>query len=348
MNDVPLDLQYFKTNIDGRYVFHWAFSFAFISPILSTLDWELQIDKITTFNSPALLTYNKTSAASFQNGNVAKGFEIQVADRLENKSQTFYARVRTVDGIITSDWSSFISFIIPPKMYETSAENLLESMPDSHVYNKDILTFASSDRNTKLYGLYFRMLSKQLDSLILQTLQTKEDTFVHNSRDEALFDNFGAYFGFQKPLIMTNVEYRRALESFILGSLEGGTLDSVYKIVIPFTGVPPTIKNIRDEFDFIIVANENDPNVTYLDPATPPFLIGASETAFSTLVTDEFSLSVSYFDSTNPTTFYNSGTAANGVEIQLTNPGAFTLNVPLISDLIHEILPANVEAFVYG
>lgn len=313
--DTPQNLQYYRTNVEGIYTFHWSFNQGFISPSLSTLDWELDLDKVPTFDSPDFISFNKTTSNIFQNGNAAKGFEVSVFSRMENTTQFGYARVRTINGLSVSDWSDTIQFSIPPLLIETEAENLLNNVPDSSVYNKDILNGPPSQRNTILYSVYFKDLATHLDALRLQLFLTSQDTFIRLGRDESLYDNFGIFFNFQKPIDLTNVEYRRCLENLITASLEGGTIDALNQVVRSFTGVDPTIVYIRDTIAFILVNSSSESDLTYLDSTDPAVLVDQRDAAF-------------------------------GVIIHINNPGGFTLDIPLITTLLKLILPSYVKFFI--
>ena len=171
--DVPKDLKFFRTNIDGKYVFHWTFDPEYISPLLSSLNWNLEIDDNIDFTSPVL--FDKITAENFQNGNVAKGYDIIVEPRAYKSEPIYYARVQTVGGSNTSVWSIIKDFNIFKQFQEESAENLLTYLPDEHVYNKDILNQAIIDRKTNLFSIVFRMYGKALDEIKLEVLLT---TFI--------------------------------------------------------------------------------------------------------------------------------------------------------------------------
>jgi len=310
--DVPQDLQYYYTNVENRMVFHWEFYPSFIVPGLSTLDWDLELDTMPTFDSPDLVTYDRDSAIDFQDGNPTKGFEIDVASRIEKVEQTWYARVRTKNGSHHSLWSDFINLKIPQRYQEEAAENMLNALPDENVYNKDILTFNPGDRNTTLYSFLYMMYGEQFDVLLLENFLTKTDFFLRGGRDEALFDNFGFFFDFKKPIDMANIEYRRCLQKLFQAALVGGTILAIEKTVQGFTGVAPTISNVRDNINFIDVDSESDPLVNYLDPDDPPILISKSDAGF-------------------------------GVNIVINNPAAFNIDIDLITFLLKKIIPAHIK-----
>jgi hypothetical protein len=312
----PLDLQYYRTTVEGIYVFHWIFYPAYISPTLAALDWNLELDTVPTFDSPNYLSYSKTSAHAFKNGNVTMGFEISVPSREEGITQVWYARVQTVDGLSLSLFSDAIEWTIPPLLIDTFAENLLLNTPDDNVYNQDILKLPIADRDTILYSVIYRDYATQFDKMELQILMTKLNNTIRQSLDESLYDNFGAFFKYSQPFGMANIQYRRILERMIAASLEGGTIAAIDEAVMGFTGYPPTIEKVRDTISFYCVDSTSDIDVSYLDDSgTPPILIDNND-------------------------------AANGVIIHVFNPGGFTLDETAIEFLISEIVPAQTKYYV--
>src|ERR1700688_3349353 len=92
---IPLDLRFYRTSQDGIYVFWWGFNPAFITPSLALAGFDLELDTSPLFTSPNLVTFTQSTAITFQNGNVRKGFAVPVAARIDGIVQTWYARVRT-------------------------------------------------------------------------------------------------------------------------------------------------------------------------------------------------------------------------------------------------------------
>ncbi len=259
--DVPTDLRFYRTNVDNVYVFHWGFQEAFITPLLSSLDFELQLDTLPSFTSPNMVQFDSTSAITFQNGDVRKGFAVPVSIREDGTTQIWYARVRSKSGFTTSAWSLVLQFEILRKWELEEAEALLNNLPDYHVYNKEDLIRAVSDRSTKLYKVC-NMYARELDQNYLEDTLTKTNNYISLCRDEQLFDNFGTFFNYIKPQIQEFVEYRMTLYHLILGSLVGGTLDAIERVIKSFTGVSPVIELIRDRQDFFLTTQLETPTPT--------------------------------------------------------------------------------------
>lgn len=271
--DVPTDLRFYRTNVDNVYVFHWGFQESFITPTLSTLDFDLQLDTDPSFTSPNLVTFDSTTAITFQNGDVRKGFAVPVATRLDNETQTWYARVRSKSGFTTSAWSLILVWEILRRWELQESEALLNNLPDYHVYNKEDLLKAVQDRKTKLYTVC-NMYGREFDQNYLEDTLTATNNYVDLCRDEQLFDNFGTFFDFPRPQTEAFVQYRLNLENLILASLIGGTLDAVIRVIRSFTGVAPLIQLIRDRNDFFLTTQLETPTPAP-DGATTNFIVSS-------------------------------------------------------------------------
>jgi len=269
--DVPRDLRFYRTNVDNVYTFHWGFDESFITPMLSTADFDLQLDTVTTFDSLNLVTFTSSTVISYQNGNVRKGFTVPVSPRLDGVEQTWYARARTRIGFNTSGWSLILPFTILQKFEVHEAENLITNLPDKHVYGKEDLLKPVAIRNTNLYTV-MNTYARELDQVELENILTSTNNYINICRDEVLYDNFGKLFSYTKPQIQQFVEYRESLRALILGSLVGGTIDAVERVIRSFTGVTPFIELIRDRNDFFLTTEFETP------PETPDSFI----THFST------------------------------------------------------------------
>lgn len=258
--DVPQDLRFYRTNVDGVYVFHWGFLPAFITPLLTTYDFELQVATEDTFTAP-IVDVLSADVIHYQNGDVRKGYEIEVPARLDKQDQTLYARVRTKNGVAFSDWSYALQFRIPTKWQVEEAENIVIAIPDYHVFGKEDLRKLVADRVTNLYTVA-DTYGKELDQTLLENLLTTTNNYISLCRDEALYDNFGVLFNYPKPQTQEFVEYRECLRIFILSALIGGTVQSLNATVRSFTGVNPNLELVRNRNDFFLSTIQE--NVVYL------------------------------------------------------------------------------------
>jgi type VI secretion system secreted protein VgrG len=248
---IPVDLRFYRTSQDGVYVFWWGFNPAFITPALPLVGFDLELDTVPTFNSPNFITFDATSAITFQNGNVRKGFAVPVAARINGVVQTWYARVRTHTPSFISGWSHILTWTIPQSVQQSSAEALMESLPDFHVYGKGDLLKPVADRNTNLWQVE-DMYGNQLDQVFYANYLTQTNNYVDLAIDEVLYQNFGVLFDFPKPSQMQYVDYRWILMNLYLASLVGSTNEAIILIAEAFTGVPPSLTNVRDANNFIL------------------------------------------------------------------------------------------------
>jgi hypothetical protein len=267
---IPIDLRFYRTSIDSVYTFWFGFDPAFITPALAAANFDLQLDTVSTFNSPNLITFNSSglygfpSPITFQNGNVRKGLTVPVAARINAVVQTWYARVRTHTGSFISAWSATLTWTIPQSVQQSSAEALMESLPDYHVYGKGDLLKPVSQRNTNLWQVE-NMYGNQLDQVFYANFLTQTDNYVDMCVDENLAENFGVMFNFPKPNSMQYVDYRWILMNLYLASLVGGTNEAVILTVQSFTGVPPIITNIRDLNNFVLTTTQDAPETQTLN-----------------------------------------------------------------------------------
>lgn len=206
----------------------------------------------TTPDGTSTFIVFKSNVQNFQNGNEAKGFQIQVPTRLTNGGQTWYAQVRTLSTTVpVSEFSIPIAFVLIDRFDLTEAENLINDLADYHVYNKDVVKLPENQRNTLLWKIML-MYGKEFDRTLLLKELVRQDNYLTFTRDENLYNNWGIYFNFIKPSTMQFVDYRRCLQSMIDASLHGSTNEAIMTIARCFTGVGPLIETIRDIADFFL------------------------------------------------------------------------------------------------
>ncbi len=257
---IPVDLRFYRTNQDGIYVFWWGFDPAFITLSLAFADFDLQLDTDITFTSPNLVTFTSATVITYQNGNVRKGFAVPVAARIDNVVQTWYARVRTHTPSFISDWSEILTWTIPMRVEQAYAEALMSSLPDYHVYGKGDLLLPVDDRNSNLWVVE-DTYGYELDKVYYTNFLTQTNNYIDLALDETLYPIYGVQFNFPKPQNMQYVDYRWILMNLYLASLVGSTNEAIILTVLGYTGIPPTITNIRDLNDFFLNTILDDPVV---------------------------------------------------------------------------------------
>lgn len=262
--DSPIDLSYSYTDTDNVYVFSWTFNFPLFTPVLPTFDYELQLDMVSTFNSPSLLDYTSTSGIinapgiSYQDGNVYRGFIVPVYTR-QAAPFTFYARVRIKYGSLTfGEWSDILLVTTLEDTTQQEVHNLISNLPDRHVYPYDeaykTVTRTSSNLTTNLGKVYWAY-AREFDNADLEAQLADNDSDIYRARDARFFEIWGYPTGFQKPSLMQYVDYRNIINKFRMASFLGSTVEAVKLVVSSFTGVDPDIIPFSQILNFI-TANE--------------------------------------------------------------------------------------------
>lgn len=100
---------------------------------LDTLDFEVQVDVVPTFDSINLKEYTKDNVTNYQNGTFFKSFVID--DPVLFESQTYYWRVRANNDYAQSYWSD-----IQKQNTSTFLDNLEYNKPTTVYYGNDITT----------------------------------------------------------------------------------------------------------------------------------------------------------------------------------------------------------------
>lgn len=256
-SDSPIGLSFYRTSQDNVYVFYWTFNSSMFTPALASFDYELQIDQVDTFDSPSLSTFTSSTAITYQDGNVWKGFAIPVAPRINATEQIWYARVSIIDGI-SFGWSETLIWTIPQSWQQQTAETLMLSLPDAHVYGKGDLLLPVEDRNSNLYVVE-NMYANQFDAAYYENFLTQTDNFIALCRDENLYSIYGVLFDFPKPVSMVPVDYRGILRALMSASLVGSTNGALDYICRAFTGITPLLIPVRDFNEFFLSVVQDDP-----------------------------------------------------------------------------------------
>lgn len=208
--------------------------------------WSINPDSTSVF-----IVY-QSNVQSYQNGNEAKGYQIAVPSRTINPKENLFVRVRTLSGVnVVSPYSVTLSIQLLDRYDLVEAENLINNLPDYHIYNKNIVKLPEAQRVTLLWKI-MKMYGLELDRALLLKELVRTDNYISLTRDEQLFANFGTFFNFIKPTSMQPVDYRRCLQALIAASFEGSTDEAILTIVRCFTGVSCTIETIRDIADFFL------------------------------------------------------------------------------------------------
>lgn len=192
---------------------------------------------------------------NFQRGNVGKAFTVNVYERIESARKTFYARVRVKSGLTYGGFSETLELRTLADVLRETADRMLLSLPDRHVYPVEESYRALADRKTSIAKI-FETYGNELDMLFLEKEHTIRDVLPERVRDARLYEVFGSRYGYRKPSEMEFVDYRIILGNTRAASLTGGTLNAVKLIGRAFTGVDPSIYPISAIFNFITASEE--------------------------------------------------------------------------------------------
>jgi len=142
---LELGLDYYRTARENIYVFYW--SPLKYRPLFSQYSYVLQIDTVSTFNSVNLREYNELNVLAYHNGQMVKGYEIEVFPREEGQT-TFYWRVKPYisikDGIsigesgLISDGSKYLFLSDVASLSETLNREVGKSISDSVSLSENI------------------------------------------------------------------------------------------------------------------------------------------------------------------------------------------------------------------
>lgn len=237
--------------------------------LTTEFDWSTPPDGTSQF-----IVY-ASNVQNFQNGNVAKGYQIQVPSRTAHPKETLYARVRTLGTTIpVSSFSATLQFNLMDRYDLTVADNLIDDLADINVYPKDVTKLPEDQRKTLLWKIML-MYGKEFDRAWFNTELTRTDLYLALTRDEQLFDHWGTFFNFIKPVTMQYVDYRLCLRALVIAALEGSSIAAIIQVARAFTGVNPDIFTIRSIADFFLTTLQEQ---FFPDGSTNVYQITQSDT----------------------------------------------------------------------
>lgn len=186
----------------------------------------------------------------FQRGNVAKGFAVPVYGRIASERITFYARVRAKSGLAYGPFSATLELRTLADVQKETADRMLLSLPDRHVYPADDAHRNLVDRKSNISKI-FETYANELDKFFLEKEHTIRDVRPERTRDDRLYNVLGSRYLYPKPSTMEFVDYRIILGNARAASLTGGTFNAVKLIGRAFTGVDPSVIPLSSTFNFI-------------------------------------------------------------------------------------------------
>lgn len=263
----PTPIPAFASDTESIYVFVLALVFdACVIAPTTELDYDLQIDSQSTFNSINLITLHKNSSAPlfvFIGGNTTVSFAVQMPKRLRGQEQTWYWRARIKKGLFISDYTATQTLTIPAHRAYSIAQEAHTDLADENFYPKEA-------ESTNIFRL-LNAGAHSLDTLLLETLRVKEDNFLDSVRDSKIADNFGALYKHPKPITESFGDYRNRIRIFREAYLQlEATQLGIENVIESFVVQPPMLTDNSDIEGWIL-----DTNYIY-DPAHPeliPYII---------------------------------------------------------------------------
>lgn len=314
--------------------------------VLTTeINWSQVPDGTSVF------TIYTSNVQIFQNGNEAKGYQVEVPSRALNPLQQYFARVRILqDSTPVSDFSNILEFNLFDRFDLQVSEDLITNLPDYHIYNHDVIKLPEDERKTLLWKI-MSMYGAEADTALLEKELVRTDLYLALTRDEHLFQNFGIFFNFPKPAAMQFVDYRRCLQSLVDAALHGSTNQAIIDIIKCFTGVGPTVESIQNIADFFLTTITEQFVTTGL---TAVYTISESDTFVLnsfTIIKDGLTSSV-----LTPTADYTEDQSLPGFRTTAVQPAGVTLTAfyeisvppPLIFDPGDGTLITGVSSLTNG
>jgi hypothetical protein len=304
---------YYHINSDPTiYTFYWTIPEELIDPNVENIDWKVQISESPTFETYREYTKN-TPGIVYHNQGPVRGFDIDLLEGDRGyEDKTFY--VKLVCSLISD--SPILQVIVPKDYTEEFAEKLLLNTPVSNIYDRDLLKLSIEKRTKKYYAILFRMYGKNFDTLNMAIRKAIYDTSLYLCTDEALYDNFGAAFGWEKPEGMDFLLYRYVLQGVYQSIKDQGTPQSIIEIVKRFTGVSPDIIPYNSLINFICVDNQGDDKVSFIK------------------------------DSIGDLYIISRAVAGFGIKIKVNNNGNFVVGLPSLEYLLNKFIPCHIYSSI--
>lgn len=306
--------------------------------LLSQLDFRVQVDSSTNFDSVNLKEYTKSTANKFNTGINVYSMEVPVPKRNYNKDLDFYWRVRhELDAVSMSTLSNYCTYsdfsLIKNKGIEIADEMHLK-LSDENVYTKD-------ENSTNIYSL-FRNYGHHLDASEFELKRCKELNDIDNVKESELQDSFGRIMDFSKPDSMSFAEYRKFLKDLFEIYSHSGTLFSIREVVKAFTGAYPEIVEGREKYGWIIYDTRRDPTISPFP--TPPLPFDYRDPSAHFFPINDLD---AYTDFLVPKrTPFSKAEKSSTIYIRVKNPFLLNLNNDHIAAAVYKLKPAHAKIYL--
>jgi len=308
----PVNLTAYQ-NVIGNAVLYWALSPC--APDIGNFTWEVQTDKVDTFDSPDLLTYTELSPeVEFIPGKIHKGMVVPIYTRLQGETLRMYWRVRGAIGGIWTVWSVAM-YNIPAALDEIVRDSDLDNMPNA-VYKKDA--------GSNVHGVHWTF-GDAIDLHWVTDFFANADLSTEFVRDASSVGKMAPYMGAIRPQLMKMIDFREILRTFMAEARNSPTIHSVRAVIRSMVCRDPVFTRIEDTLDMYV--SDDTPGSEVL-----PFYVSD--------------------DSSSPPveapTAWDHQHLAWGIIITVENPLGAIVSRAFMEEIVRKLVPAHVPVYVVG
>ena len=229
----PIRLLTYLSNLENVRVFQWVIDVAnHTEVLLADLDYLLEIDVVSTFDSINLRSFHMNDVQS-QIGDFVMAYEVSFPPRQLLEEPTYYWRVKIDSTNYYSNFTNGDVFVLNKNQRLDIFNRVFNALPDKYVYPKD----AASTNVANILKAY----CKELDKAEFELLRTKNDFFWKQARDSQLYNVAGVLYDLPKTTDLTFAEYRDLILEVSRIFDKTNTKQSIIDIVRWFVGIDPTI-----------------------------------------------------------------------------------------------------------
>lgn len=302
--------------------------------LLNQLDFRVQVDSSTNFNTINLKEYTGSTASGFNKGINVFSMEVPVSKRNYDEDLTFYWRVRhELDGVsmsTLSDYCTYSDFSLNKNETIEITDELHLGLPDENVYTKD-------ENSTNIYSI-LKNFGNQIDLSKFELKRVKDSIIdIDNVKESDLQNTFGLMLDFSKPDLMSFAEYRRMLKKLFDIYSHSGTVYSIREIVKILTGAYPLINEGNKTYGWIVY----DTRAAFVAPPLPFDYLNSAAHFYP--INDLDPETSNLVPKCQP---MSRAEKAFRVNIRVKNPFFLELNRDLIAAAIYKLKPAHSKVYL--
>ena len=229
-----------------------------------SLDFDIQIDNLNTFDSVNLKTFSFSDITDKYIGNIVFSAIIDF-NKNQFEETTYFLRIKIKNSEmncqivnngnvsfetiqINDNWSDILQFNVPKNYTKDIVEIMYKIVADSNSYNKEV----KSANFYYLFQAFAYNINKEYHSL----LDIKNSNFLFKSKPDYLAKCFGELFKFTDTENISMEEYRRILKNLIIGYQNGGAWNYIKEVLQYFIGYYPELHTFNDFYPWILRTKE--------------------------------------------------------------------------------------------